>query len=457
MPLKKRDSREAVRRIDEARARIEHLAYHDPLTGLPNRLLLNDRLSIALSRSARSRSLVAVLFLDLDNFKPVNDRLGHVGGDALLRETARRLRAVVRQEDTLARLGGDEFVVVAEDLKELSSVVRVAEKVLAALRAPFEIDGHDFFLTASIGVSIGQEGSLDGEELVHNADTAMYRAKEKGRNRYELYTPALSSRALARRDFESSLREAVRTGELTTAYQPIFDVASGRPVAVEAFARWPSRERGPVPPAEFIAAAEETGIIVALGRPLLRDACRNGAAWRRACGDEFFLSANVSPFQLMHPGFPAEVELLLEELSLPARGLCLEISGRLPTGRFDGCLKALGQLRSAGIRIAIDDFGGGSSSFGALRRFPFDFLKIDPSFIQVAREESRDAIIAKSVIRMGRLLGATVIAEGVENTEQLAFLRYHRCDSAQGWLFSPAVGAEAFERDFLPKIPKRAL
>ena len=395
-----------------------------------------------------------MLFLDLDNFKPVNDRLGHVGGDALLREAAHRLLAVVRRGDTLARLGGDEFVVVVGDLKDLEHVSRIAEKILVALRAPFEIGGHDFFLTASLGVGIAQPGDLDGEELIHNADTAMYRAKEKGRNRYEVFTPALGTRAEERRDFESSLREAVASGELTTAYQPVFDVASGRPVGVEAFARWPSRERGPVGPAEFIGIAEETGIIVTLARPLLRAACRNAARWRLAGGDGFFLSVNVSPFQLLHPGFCAEVSRLLEEMSYPPEALCLEISGRLPTGRFDGCLPPLAQLKAMGVRIAIDDFGGGSSSFGALRRFAFDFLKIDPSFIQAAGQESRDAIIAKSVIRMGRLLGATVVAEGVETAEQLAFLRYHRCDAAQGWLFSPAVTAEAFEREVLPKFRK---
>jgi diguanylate cyclase (GGDEF)-like protein len=438
-------------RIDEARARIEHLAYHDPLTGLPNRLLLNDRLSVALSRSGRSESLVAVLFLDLDNFKPVNDRLGHVGGDGLLRETARRLQAVMRQGDTLARLGGDEFVVVVEDLKEVGSVVRIAEKILAAIRDPFEIEGHDFFLTASIGVSIGQRGDLRGEGLIHNADTAMYRAKEKGRNRYELYSPALSSRAEARRDLESGLRRAIEAGELALAYQPVFEIGGDRPVGVEAFARWPSRDRGPVPPAEFIPVAEEMGLIVALGRSLLVAACRKGAQWRRTCGEDLFLSVNVSPFQLMHSGFPSDLGRILDECSYPARLLCLEISGRVPIELFDASLKALAQLKAMGVQFAIDDFGGGSSSFGTLRKFVFDYFKIDPSFIQALRSDSRDAAIAKSLIRVAHLLEAKAVAEGVETAEQLEFLRCHRRDAAQGWLFAPAVTPEAFERDFLPK------
>jgi diguanylate cyclase (GGDEF)-like protein len=439
------DPENRPRPIDEARARIHHLAYHDALTGLANRLLFRDRLEIALARSRRRGDIVGVLFLDLDGFKRINDRLGHGGGDLLLREVGGRLAALTREGDTISRLGGDEFVVLVSDLARTGDVIPVAEKILSAMRVPFSIDAHEVFVTASIGIAVGPADGVDGDVLVKNADAAMYRAKEQGRDRCELFTPALSARAATRRQTEADLRRLVDRGEMELAFQPIVDLESGRIAGVEALARWPEGPGAPSP-ADFIPLAEETGLIAPLGRFVLRQACLRAAAWRGADRSRPVLSVNVSPAQLRNPAFLPEVAGVIEETGHPPAALLLEISERAAAERLSGCLEAMRELRRLGVGVALDDFGGGGSSLEALRRFEFDAVKIDPSLLRGIPGEARDAAIARAVLRLGHQLGFPLIAEGVERPEQVDFLRYHRCPRAQGSFFAPPGPAERIDR-----------
>ena len=428
--------------IEEARARIHHLAYHDALTGLANRPLLQDRLEIALARSRRQGDLVGVLFLDLDGFKRINDRAGHGGGDVLLREVATRLSRLVREGDTVARIGGDEFVILASDIARAGDVLPIAEKILSAIRVPFTVDARELFVTGSIGIALGPADGIDGEVLVKNADVAMYRAKEQGRDRCELFTPALGDRAASRREMESELRRLVERGEIGLAFQPVIDLATGRIAGIEAFARWSESGRGTVSPAEFIPLAEETGLIAPLGRQILRKACARSSGWRGPGGVRPRLSVNVSPAQLRNPAFVPELASILEETECPPSALLLEISERAAAERLAGCLEAMREIRRLGVGVALDDFGGGGSSLEALRRFEFDAVKIDPSLLRDVPREPRDAAIARAVLRLGHQLGFCSIAEGVERQEQLEFLRYHRCVQAQGYLFASPGPAE---------------
>jgi diguanylate cyclase (GGDEF)-like protein len=421
--------------IEEARARIHHLAYHDSLTGLANRLLLQDRLEIALAGSRRRGGLVAVFFLDLDGFKRINDRAGHGGGDILLIEAAARLVTLLREGDTVARIGGDEFVILISDVGRPADVLPVAEKILTAMRTPFTIDGLEVFITVSIGIAVGPADGAEGEVLVRNADVAMYRAKEQGRDRCELFTPALVERAATRREMEAGLRRVVERGEIGVAFQPVIDIASGHVAGVEALARWSEADRS-IAPAEFIPLAEETGMIAPLGRHVLRQACLRASRWRCRDGARPALSVNVSPAQLRNPNFVPELATILGETAYPPRSLILEISERAAAERLAGCLEAMREIQRLGVGVALDDFGGGGSSLDALRRFEFDVVKIDPSLTRGVPREGRDAAIARAVLRLGHQLGFSLIAEGVERPEQLEFLRYHRCPRAQGYLIA---------------------
>jgi predicted signal transduction protein with EAL and GGDEF domain len=412
--------------IEEARARIHHLAYHDSLTGLANRLLLQDRLEIALAGSRRRGGLVAVFFLDLDGFKRINDRAGHGGGDILLIEAAARLVTLLRDGDTVARIGGDEFVILISDVGRPADVLPVAEKIL------------------SIGIAVGPADGAEGEVLVRNADVAMYRAKEQGRDRCELFTPALVERAATRREMEAGLRRVVDRGEIGVAFQPVIDIASGRVAGVEALARWSEAERA-IAPAEFIPLAEETGMIAPLGRHVLRQACLRASRWKCRDGARPSLSVNVSPAQLRNPNFVPELATILEETAYPPRSLILEISERAAAERLAGCLEAMREIQRLGVGVALDDFGGGGSSLDALRRFEFDVVKIDPSLTRGVPREGRDAAIARAVLRLGHQLGFSLIAEGVERPEQLEFLRYHRCPRAQGYLIAAPGPAELMD------------
>jgi diguanylate cyclase (GGDEF)-like protein/PAS domain S-box-containing protein len=423
---------------------IAHLAFHDPLTGLPNRMLLKDRLEIAVSRAQRSNKPLAVLFLDLDRFKVVNDSLGHDIGDLLLQSVARRLTKFVREADTVARQGGDEFVLLLSDVERTEDVLSVAEKILENIRMPFVVKKHELYVTTSIGISLFPTDGSEGEVLVRNADSAMYRAKEQGRDNFQLFSLALSARALDRLELESGLRRAIAQGQFVVYYQPIVDIATGAILGTEALLRWNHPTRGLVGPSAFIPLAEENGLIVPIGAWVLRAACEQAQRWRLAGHRPLALSVNLSARQLRQQALPAEIADILSDTGLPADALHLEITESVALGNPEASLALLSEIKDIGVHLTMDDFGTGYSSLGILRRLPFDTLKIDQSFTREMPDSPGDAAIAKSIIRMGHVMNLNVIAEGVESTRQLEFLRYHRCDQAQGYLFSPPVPADEF-------------
>ncbi len=431
------------KRADE---HIKSLAYHDALTGLPNRLLFNDRLSLAVAQAHRYQQKLAVLFLDLDRFKVINDSLGHALGDRLLQETASRLSTCVREGDTVARIGGDEFVLLLPGIQRPVEVARVAEKVLDALREPRVVDGHELVVTATVGISLYPDDGQDAETLVKQADTALYRAKEQGRNRYQLFTPSMNAGALERLVLENGLRRALAQGELRIHYQPLLDLASGRIDGVEALLRWQDPERGLlVPAADFIALAEMTGLIVPIGPFVLRTACSQVRAWQKRGHPDLRVAVNLSARQLQQPDLVAQVSEALTETGLDARFLELEITEAPVAQGNEATHETLVRLKALGARISMDDFGIGNSSLSALKRLPVDALKIDRSFVRNLVSDPDDAAVASAVIALGHTLQLQVIAEGVETEEQRAFLAALKCDRIQGHLFSEPVPAEACE------------
>jgi diguanylate cyclase (GGDEF)-like protein len=445
-----------ARNLEARRDRIRHLAYHDALTGLPNRLLLKDRLGVALSQALRRQNLVAVLFLDLDGFKQVNDRLGHEAGDRLLQEVAARLSRLTRSGDTLARLGGDEFVMVLVDLLRSKDVVGVAGKIVAALHEPFVLPGQGLHVTASVGVSFAPGDGVEADVLVANADAAMYRAKEKGGDTFELFTPDLSRRAADRRALAAELGRALGQGELSLAFQPVVDLATGEISSMEALARWSSQDRGPVAPAEFISVAEDAGLIVGLGRWVLRSACLQALPWVSGDGRRPSLTVNVSSQELQHPDFLPGVEAILSDVGFPPNLLQLDILPGSGPERSERDLSILGAVKGLGVATAADDFGTAGSSLETLRQFPFDVFKIPISFLGGIPGRARDEAIVKSAIRLGRVLDARVVAKGVERDDQLDFLRYHQCDAVQGYLLCAPAPAEAFDSGFFGPSALRA-
>ena len=425
-----------------AEEQIKSLAYHDALTGLPNRRLFQDRLSVAVAQAHRNAQPLAVLFLDLDRFKPVNDSLGHSAGDRLIQDVAERLRTCLREGDTVARLGGDEFTLLLPGVSQVVDAARVAEKVLDTLRQPFHIEGRELFVTASIGISLYPDDGRDADALVRNADAAMYRAKEQGRDNYQLYAPALNATALERLALESSLRQALAHDELIVHYQPVLDLASGRLEAMEALLRWRHPELGLVPPTEFIPLAELTGLIIAFGPWVLRTACAQTRAWQEAGHAEVGVAVNISARQFQHPDLVAQVKRALDETKLEPRFLELEITETSAMHGVQMAIHTLRELKALGVRIAIDDFGTGYSSLSYLRRFPIDTLKIDRIFISEITHDPDDAAIATAVIALAHTLKLRVVAEGVETAEQLAFLTARGCQHAQGFLFGAPRPAE---------------
>jgi diguanylate cyclase (GGDEF)-like protein len=424
-----------------AEERLRNLADHDALTGLPNRLLLQDRLGLAVAQAHRHQKLLAVLFLDLDRFKVINDTLGHSVGDRLIHEVAGRLRTCLREGDTVARLGGDEFTLLLPDLRQAVDAVKVAKKVLDLVRMPFDIDGRELFVTASIGISLYPDDGHDAETLLKNADTAMYRAKEQGRDAYQLYTPAMNATALERLALESSLRKALTQNELVLYYQPILD-QTGRVHGVEALLRWRHPELGLVPPAEFIPLAEITGLILPMGPWVLRNACAQAWLWQeRHAG--LSVAVNLSARQFQEPGLVGHITDALADTGLPPRLLELEITESNAMQNAQAAIQTLRELKALGVRISIDDFGTGYSSLSYLKRFPIDTLKVDQSFIRDIGADADDAAIATAVIALAHTLKLDVVAEGVETAGQRDFLAASGCDLMQGYLFSPPVTAEA--------------
>jgi diguanylate cyclase (GGDEF)-like protein/PAS domain S-box-containing protein len=420
----------------ESEERVRHLAHHDFLTDLPNRVLLNDRIAQAISHAERNRSQVAVLFLDLDNFKNVNDSLGHSVGDKLLQEVARRLRACMRASDTVSRQGGDEFVILMPDVDDPADIARGAQKILDAVASAYGIDGHELVTTPSMGISVYPTDGTDVEALLKNADAAMYHAKESGRNNYQFFTPDMNTRALERLSLERSLRRAIEREELRLHYQPQYEVGTGRIVGVEALIRWQHPEFGLIPPGRFIRFAEDINLIGEVGKWVLHEACRQARAWQGQGLPALRVAVNISAAQFRDPDLPGTVMNALRAAGLEARHLEIELTESIIMEDVERATGLLEQLKALGLELAIDDFGTGYSSLSYLKRFPIDLLKIDQSFVRDITSDKDDAAITSAIIALTHNLGLRTIAEGVETVEQLAFLEGHGCDEVQGFLFS---------------------
>ena len=424
-----------------AEQRIRHVAHHDSLTGLPNRSLLRDRLTQALSRARARDELVAVLFANLDRFKAINDSLGHRGGDELLRQVAERLRGCVRDTDTVARFGGDEFVAVLAGAADLPVAVAV-QKILQVCAEPYDVDGQPVVVGTSIGVAMHPGDGRDPDTLLRNADAAMSAAKSAGPGTFRFFTSDLNARAHESLQIEAGLRAAIQNGGFQLTYQPKVDLATHAIRGAEALVRWTHRGLN-VPPGVFIPIAEESGLIVQIGEQVLEKACRQCAEWRRQ-GFEFPVAVNLSPRQFRQQDLPATIARLLEQTGLPPRCLELEITESTFIEDPDAVAADIANLRRLGVLISIDDFGTGFASLNYIRRFAFDVLKIDRSFIEGIPREQGHAAIVEAVIMLSNALGIEVVAEGVETAEQVAVLSAYGCGLAQGYYFSPPVTAEEF-------------
>jgi diguanylate cyclase (GGDEF)-like protein len=430
----------------DAAARIERIAYHDSLTGLPNRQLFLNQLGMALHHARRNDTMAAVLFLDLDRFKIVNDSLGHAAGDTLLQTIAERIKETVRAEDSVTRLGGDEFAVLASEVYGPEDAVQLAERIITAVKRPIVVDGQELFVTTSLGISLFPADAQDPEGLLKTADSAMYRAKSQGRDLVERYVPEVGDKALERLGLESNLQRALELDQLVLYYQPIVQSHTGLVTGVEALLRWNHPERGLLMPAEFISLAEATGAIVPMGDWVLRTACAQVAEWRSRGQTQLRAAVNLSVRQLQTPELVDRVEAILVEAGLPPEFLELEITESIAM-RFSGrAIDNLRLLKAKGVRVSIDDLGTGYSSLSALRLFPIDSLKIDRSFVQGVPDNTDDSAIAAAVITLGLTLGVNVIAEGIERPEQLAFFVEQRCAEWQGYLLVRPVTAIECEK-----------
>ncbi|MBK9445057.1 MAG: EAL domain-containing protein [Betaproteobacteria bacterium] len=426
----------------QAEEKIWHIAHHDALTGLPNRSLLQDRLAQALMLAERSNVQVAVLFLDLDRFKSVNDSLGHDVGDALLNVVAAGLASVVRDIDTVCRLGGDEFVIVLGSVTGPDDAVMVAERIVEVLAKPVEVMGHSLRASSSIGISLYPDDGHDAQTLMKSADTAMYTAKSRGRNNFQFFSPEMNVAATRFFQMEQRLRQAVERDEFVLHYQPQVDVSVGRVCGLEALVRWKNPEGGLTPPADFISVAEETGLIIALGEWVLREACRQLREWYDAGWPQVTVAVNLSPRQFQQKNLVAQVRRILDETGVPPQSLELEITESSLMHSVEEAMAQVQALADMGVQLAIDDFGTGYSSLAYLKRFPVSRLKIDRSFVRDLCEDREDAAIVASIIGLAKTLGLEVVAEGVETAAQLAALRGEGCQLCQGYLFSKPRPAE---------------
>lgn len=422
--------------------RIVHLAHYDALTDLPNRLLFQDRCEHAIDKASRDRSHMAVLFLDLDGFKDINDTLGHPIGDKVLKVIAERLAATTRREDTVARLGGDEFTMVVEELDSPQDAAIIAEKLLESLHDPIMVQDHQFHLTASIGISIYPDDGADTTTLVRNADTAMYRAKEQGRNGYQFYTRELTSSAFERVLLEGQLREALERGEFQLVYQPQIDLPSGAVIGVEALLRWHNPAIGSIPPGRFIPIAERSGLIEPIGAWVLEHACQQLRQWQNNGVPIRRMSVNISGVQLQRSEFVKEVERIVGANGINTAHLELEVTESFIMTHSDEAISALTQLRALGITLAVDDFGTGYSSLSYLKSLPIHRIKIDQSFVRDIPEDSNDEAITRAIIALSHNLQLQVIAEGVESAAQHQFLLNEGCDEAQGYYFGRPLPAD---------------
>jgi diguanylate cyclase (GGDEF)-like protein/PAS domain S-box-containing protein len=444
------------RDVSTARAmatQVAHLAQHDFLTGLPNRMLLNDRIGQAIASAPRHNKQVAVLFLDLDGFKHINDSLGHPIGDQLLQSVARRLVACVRRSDTVSRQGGDEFVVLLSETVEPHDVITVVKRMLESVAEAHRIDGHELFITTSIGVSVYPDDGSDAETLIKNADTAMYQAKENGRQGYKIFKPSMNVRAVERQSIEEGLRRALQRDEFSLQFQPKVNIVTGEIIGAEALLRWTTPAQGSISPLQFIPIAEDCGLILPMGAWVLRGACKQAKAWVDAGLPPITVAVNVSALELRHEDYLKRVINILDETGFDPRSLELELTESVLMGHADSTASILQSLRELGIQVAVDDFGTGYSSLSYLRKFNVDVLKIDQSFVRQISTGGDDAIIVTAVLAMARSLRLRVVAEGVETREELAFLRANHCDEAQGFYFSPPLSATGFADLLLTGIP----
>jgi diguanylate cyclase (GGDEF)-like protein len=434
-----------------AQEQMEYQAYHDILTGLPNRLLFRDRIEIALAHAKRHRTNTAVMFLDLDQFKLVNDTLGHTVGDGLLQEVANRLVASIRADDTVARMGGDEFTVLLTDIKETGSSAIVAQKLLDAISRPMVIEGHEIYATTSIGVALFPDDGSDAETLLRRSDSAMYRAKEAGRNNYQFAPITTIEMTSERLEIERSLHHAFEREEFVVHYQPMTNLLTGSIVGAEALIRWNHPEKGLMSPDDFIPIAEECGLILPIGEWVLRTAVRQMKEWHPEHG-LLRVAVNLSARQFQQRDLTAMIEKILTECNYPPELLDIEITESTAMHNADVSLAVMNRLRSMGVRISIDDFGTGYSSLSYLKRFPIDTVKIDQNFVRDLSDVTNDGAIITAVISMARALNLRVVAEGVETEAQLAFLRRENCEVVQGFLHSRPVPAAEFESSLRARI-----
>jgi diguanylate cyclase (GGDEF)-like protein/PAS domain S-box-containing protein len=434
-----------------------HSAQHDFLTGMPNRMLLNDRVNQAIAWAQRHSKKVAVLFLDLDGFKHINDSLGHPTGDRLLQSVAKRLVDCVRGSDTVSRQGGDEFVVLLTEVAQSEDAAITARRMLHTVAQAHSVDQHDLHVTTSIGVSVFPDDGQDAETLIKNADTAMYQAKENGRQSYQFFKPAMNVRAVERQSIEESLRRALGRAEFTVHYQPKVNLRTGEIIGAEALIRWTHPVRGMVAPSDFIPIAEDCGLIVPIGNWVLREACKQARTWIDAGLPLATMAVNISAMEFRDEDFLDGVFRILQDTGLDPGALELELTESVLMKRAESTQSILKTLRGSGIQLAVDDFGTGYSSLSYLRKFPIDALKIDQSFIRQITTAPDETTIVTAVISMGRSLKLRVVAEGVESLEELTFLQAHHCDEAQGYYFSRPVLAEDFAKLLTTGIPDAML
>ncbi|MBU4500370.1 MAG: EAL domain-containing protein [Gammaproteobacteria bacterium] len=434
----------------------EHLAIHDALTGLPNRRLLLECLEQALAHARRNKTMIGVLFIDLDNFKRVNDTLGHAVGDQLICHVARRLRAAVRNEDIVARLGGDEFVVVISDVHAASQILHVVDKILAVMVAPYQIAERELFNSCSVGIGVYPTDGTSSSDLLKNADTAMYHAKSSGKNRYHLYDAAMNAMAEEQLQLDTDLHYALERNEFVFHYQPQVNLNSGRTDTVEALIRWNHPDKGLLSPATFLDMLEDTGEILPVGRKLLGTACAQGARWHAAGFNDLTVAINVSSKEFWHQDLLANVHDALDRSGLPPRSLQLELTEGILMGDMDVAVHKILALKAIGVSIAIDDFGTGYSSLAHLKRFPLDVLKIDRYFIKDIRHDSVNEALVISILALCNGLNLDTVAEGVETRSQLDVLRKIGCPVVQGYLISQPVPAEdvmaLLQRDWLQEL-----